>query len=306
MIKKSFIVFAIALLLHIVIRDIAKPEIEITQMPWQANQQIGQRFLYSTDTIDNIFTGSSISFHLDFDGTIEEITNIAFTGESAQKGVNLVATKGKITGLYPKKIYIEMNTLGKLSNMRASVFDDIIYNPFLFYPRQYVHSLRDGKQPLPWVATLAEKYVTPHIIPHQYKLFEDHLKYVETEEEKRAKIEVVKNFVPNKRFNKTTLSQEEKDEIEHKFTTNLNHLIEHGCTPFFVEAPVSDKYRNSQEYVTIREIIERNYSQYMYIHYPSDSNFMTYDGLHLTQTDRPRYSAYLRSIMDSITCAERK
>lgn len=302
MIKRSLFIFATALLLHIIIRDVVKPDVEVTQMPWQANQQIGQRYLYSKDTIQNIFTGSSMSFHLDFNGTKESITNIALTGESAQKGIKLVATKGKITGIYPKRIYIEMNTL---SNMNPSVFDDIIYNPFLFYPRQYVSALRDGKQPLPWIATLAEKHMTPYIIPHRYEFLEKHIRYETTEEEENEKLKTIINFVPNERFNKTTLSQNQRITIENELTKNLSQLIENGCTPYFVEMPASDKYRYSQEYTTIREIIEKNYPKYAYIHYPSDSNFQTYDGLHLTATDSPRYSAYLRSVMDSITCAEK-
>lgn len=300
MIKKSLAVFALVLLLHILIRDVIKPDIEITQAPWQANQQIGQRYLYSTDTIDNIIVGSSLTYHLNFEGTKEQITNISFSGESAHKGIGLTIARGKLQGLYPKRIYIEINTL---DNYAISTFDETIYNPFLFFPRKYVPALRDGKQPFPWIATLSEKYVTPHIIPHQYKMFKEYLKYEEatTIEEKKT------DFVPNERLNIITLAKDVELTMEDKLTNNLTTLIENGCEPIFLEMPVADKHRNSAKYATIRDVIERNFpaSDFIHIQYPSDSNFQTYDGLHLTSMDSPRYSAYLRSVMDSISCVKK-
>lgn len=301
MIKKSLIVFVVVLLLHIIIRDVLKPEIEITQVPWQANQQIGQRYLYSSENIQNIIVGSSLTYHLNLRETKEPVTNLSFTGESAHKGIDLTVARGKLQNVYPKRIYIEINTL---DNYEKSIFDETIYNPFLFYPRKYVSALRDGKQPLPWLATLSEKYVTPHIIPHRYELFEDYLKYEESTSTKE--VEKV-DFVPNERLNIVELANNKELFMEQKLLKNLNTLIENGCEPIFIEMPVADKHRKSAKYSSIRATLERNYpvSSYIYISYPSDSNFQTYDGLHLTAIDNPRYSAYLRSVMDSISCAKK-
>lgn len=292
--------FALALILHIVIRDVAKPNIEITQAPWQANQQIGQRYLYSPENAENILVGSSLTFHLDLAGTKDSITNLSFSGESAYKGIDLAVAKGKTSGVYPKKIFIEINTLDHYSR---STFDKIIYNPFLLYPRKFIPALRDGKQPLAWVATILQKHILHYFIPNRYTLFESYLKY---EPNDREREEAKKAFVPNERLNISKLSPQAKLGIENKLVKDINLLIENGCEPIFFEMPVSDKHRLTKKYETIRAIIERNYpaKRYSYIGYSLDSNYQTYDGLHLSASDNPRYSAYLRASIDSISCLQ--
>lgn len=300
MIKKSLLIFAFALLLHIIIRDFVRPDIEITQVPWQANQQIGQRFLYSTQNIEDLVVGSSMSFHLDFSGTRDSITNISFTGESAHKGLQLILERGKMCGIYPQRVYIEMNTL---STYKQSVFDDIIYNPFLKLPRKYIPSLRDGKQPLPWVATIMEKNITPLIIPNKLSLLENYLMWTSNENEQDNKT-AKGDIVPNERLKDSDIPMEDELNIEKMLVNNINKLIEKGCEPIFYELPIREQYKASKRHKTLRAIIERNYpaTEYSYIGYPIDSNFQTHDGFHLTAKDSPRYSSYLRSMIDSLSC----
>lgn len=297
MIKKSFIAFAIILLLHIVVRDVLKPNVEITQVPWQANQQIGQRYLYDPNNSNNVVVGSSMSFHLDFAGTTDSIINLALTGESPHRGLELVIARGKMWGNYPKNIFIEVNTL---DNYGTSIFNETIYNPFLIYPRKYIPSLRDGKQPLPWMATIAEKSIIPYIIPNKLTAFENYLRIDTPLENKSTK----EDFAPNEIMKAIDLSEKQKSEMEKHFTSLVNTLLAKRCNITFYETPVNEKNRTSKKYAAIREMIERNYpaDQYPYIRNPLKLNFQTYDGIHISAKDNPKYSAYLRAAIDSLSC----
>lgn len=303
MIKKSFIFFFIFLVLHIVVRDVLLPDVTLGQAPWQMNQFRAQEYLYSTEDIENVLTGSSISFHFDTSMAQDSIYNAAFTGESSHKGVSMIGARGKLFGLYPQVVLVELNTL---DNYAKSTFEETLYNPFLFYPRKYIPSLRDGRQPLVFFAVLLEKYVTPHVIPHRYTLLEDIL----SPDRKEDVMDKEQKEVPvaHERLKALDISPKDKKNIEQRLNSELSALIENGCIPIFFETSVGENQRLSPKYQSLRDIVKNNYppSDFLFVENPIDSAFQTYDGYHLTGQDNKRYARYLFSKVDSLIASRKR
>lgn len=297
MIKKTLLIFVLLLILHIIVREKIKPEVTLSQSTSQINIIKGQTFLYDTTDVKYVLLGSSMSYHLQLNNSQKHIYNLALTGLSANPGIRLIEHRKDLINKKPNYVIIETNTL--TYHLTDSYLDEAIFNPLLYNLRTYFPSLRDGKQPLPWLSVQLEKQVIPHLIPNKLTLFEDRLKLTPTYAKTSLKQE---DILPNEGFKKQKKTEADKKHIENEITKNIKKIIDLNGIPIFFELPVNDENKNSETYKITRDLLNKEFIDkgYAYITYPADSNYQTYDGLHLTGTDVERYSRYLCTQIDSI------
>lgn len=297
MIKKTLIFFIIFLIIHILIRDVYKPDILLSQAQWQGNQVMAQDYLYSDkyNGIENIIVGSSMASRLIMDSlNYLNFYNLAFGGGSPNEGFSVIKSKG----IFPKRIFVEINLMNKVKN---NDFYDVLYNPVLYPLRKEIPAFRDGKQPLPLAIGLFDAYILTPVLPHRFSFF-DRFKKEEGNEEKKI------NLAEN---------EDTKDVIEAAFDTSMAAFAEtqeyiadfekNGTEIIFFEMP-TDKTNCKEEGIPqYRILTEKNYppNKYHYIPTPPCGSYTTSDGIHLGGGEIERYTHYFITQIDSLIRPER-
>ena len=103
-----------------------------------------QTYMSAGRDFDTVITGSSMCADLKLTGTAGRFCNLAFHGGCSLTGLELIVEKGRLTGRYPKTVFVEMNIsitggadddiIGKASGFDNAFFNRIEYRPdYLFY-----------------------------------------------------------------------------------------------------------------------------------------------------------------------------
>lgn len=287
MIKKSIYVCLVLFFINVLVRDVYKPHIILSQSQWQDNQIKAQNYLY-TDTIEfeNIIVGSSMSKGIIPDSLdCLNFCNLAFAGESPREGLELIIKKG----IFPKNIFIEIN---KILKPEDSDFANVLYNPILYPLRKEIPTLRDGKQPLPLLVALAEANIMNRLIPERLSFFHN----IRVDQEQN-------NYVRNI---KTRILSEEEKRIQMKAFSTLQQYIqilkENNVTIIFFEMPSDIVDCNSDLPPDYKDAICKNYppDKYLYMPNPECNLYKTGDGVHLMREDMIRYTSYFKTQADSL------
>lgn len=287
MIKKTLILTCILLAAHIIHRDYFKPDSRISMGQWQDNQIIAQEYLYSnTPPTNNIIVGSSVSKWI-YTDSLDNFTNLAFSGESAFEGLELISHRKE----QPKNVFIELNLILK----NNPNFNKTLYNPFFYEIRKYIPALRDGRQPLSTLKELLLKYgIKYNIPPHQFQSFPlfDTTKTPNIEQIKEGlRIEKREQYA-----NMPRATNEEEQIAVTRLKNHINILESKGVNIILFEVPTGEAYCSSARSTGLREIILKEFpmSKYTYFPFIECGEYKTSDELHLTPKEALRYTLHFR------------
>lgn len=283
MVKKTLLCCLLLLIVNFYLRDIYKPNIVLSQSQWQDNLISAQDYLYSElDTIDNVIVGSSMALRLTMD-SLPSFYNLSFAGETLEEGLGLIIHKG----VFPKRVFIETNTLTKVTN---SSFNSSLYNPVLAPLREKLIFMRDGRQPIPLLNVKFKENIIDHIIPASINL-----PILKTQKDKDQTI----NWVKTTTQQVLTPKQSEKIEEVRKL---IDILTKNNVDIVFFEMPEDRIDCNSQIIPLYRTITQQAYPLNRYTHFPTPKcgEYKTTDGVHLTLDEAKKYTSHFKAMVDSL------
>ena len=266
-----------------------------SQNQWQNNLIKAQKFIYNqNDSIQNLIIGSSLSSRLIYEN-LPNTYNLSFVGQSIFDGLKLVVNKPTP----PKNIFIEMNFVLRPESVD---FTNSINSPILYYPREYINSLREDKQP---IAVLGKISITK--IDEIKSIFSSKHNYI-----KKDSI-VNKSISNNVLFSKMLAlkikeySQVPSEEILQEsfdiLRDNVRKLESKGVNVIFFEMPINNKLENLPKSKAVRETFYKYFSpsKYKYISLPKLSKYETTDGVHLNKLEAMKYTTYFKSFYKNHT-----
>lgn len=261
-----------------------------SQNQWQDNVIKAQEFIYNdNDTIQNVIIGSSLSSRL-ITESFPHTYNLSFGGQSIFDGLKILTHKSYI----PKNIFIEMNLVLR---PESKEFTKSINSPILYYPRKYIFSLRENKQP---IAVFGK--ISLATLVNLKSILITNLNY-----EKKNTIRN-KSTNDNVLFSKTLAlqikdySQEPSQEILDRSFEILSEYVKilkaKDVNVIFFEMPVNVKLENLPKAKVIRKTFYKYFpaSKYNYIPFPNSFKVETTDGIHLNEYEAIKYTTYFKSI----------
>lgn len=316
MIKKTLITTLCLIALYALFKNLFLSDVRLAQSDWQIGQYYAQEYLYSDFSPKAVLTGSSVSFGFtSIQEDEENYYSITCAGENSLKGLKVLNIKGVQSGFYPDYVLIEAPTL----TAGETMFDMILYNPFLFHIRRYVPIFRDARQPLLWVAARLNRILPKYVIPYQYsagnniigpklnqiKTYYNKHSKASTSNKEQNKIQEIKeeNIFSNLNYNTSTplqlLDNDKHLLLQTEITSLVDSLIAHGTVPIFFFPPSQKAYK-TPKYNSIISILDEFYPADKYPHVINhpDSNFLNSgDGIHMPDN---RFERYLKQKVDSI------
>ncbi|GAB6007537.1 hypothetical protein [Dysgonomonas reticulitermitis] len=284
MIKKTLLGCLLLLSIHFYVREIYKPHVIQSQSQWQDNQILAQGYLYSnTDSIENLLIGSSMTLRLIMD-SLPNFYRLSFGGEAPRQGLGLVVYKGT----YPKRVFIEINTLIKETNDN---FSNSLYNPVLAPIREKFICMRDGRQPIPLLTLKVRVNIVERIVPASF--------YVKNENNRNTRVNNTGNIKIKKQ---ETLNAKQQEAFEE--TKNLiENLVRNKVEVIFFEMPQErDMDCKSGVYPLYRTVAESNFDngKYAFLPKPECGTYETTDGIHLGYEEAKRYTSHFKTQVDSL------
>lgn len=260
-----------------------------SQSQSQNNVIKAQKLIYNeNDTIQNVIIGSSLSSRL-ITESFPKTYNLSFSGQSIFDGLKILTHKSNL----PKNIFIEMNFVLRPESIE---FTKSINSPILYYPRKYIFSLREDKQPIAVFGKISldvlGKIKSNFSHVHNY--------------EKKENI-VNKSINNNVLFSKVLdlqIKEYSKEPSKKKLDESFEILRDYVKTMeakdvnvIFFEMPVNYKLENLPKAKAIRETFYKYFpsSKYNYISLPKLFKFETTDGIHLNKLEAIKYTAYFKS-----------
>lgn len=276
MIKKTFITFFILFISYsCFVAYIAPDWWHASQHQWQENKIKAQKFLYEENTFQNVIIGTSLSSRLIMD-SLPNTYNLALGGLGIFDGLSVLEHKSKL----PENIFIEINFVLKPEN---EDFTSSVFSTVMFYPRKYIFSLREDKQP---IAVLGQ---IPFLLKNRYRSPEKVKEKDNPIFEELLKDEIVE------------FSQKpEKDDLAKAFNKLRHHiktLENRGAHIIFFEMPVNEKLETLPFAKDVRESFYYYFSPstYEFTQLPRTIFFHTTDGLHLKESELVVYTKYFKS-----------
>ncbi|MCB9033312.1 MAG: hypothetical protein H6553_05705 [Chitinophagales bacterium] len=295
MIRKT-IIFTIFLLLTWSI-FLRYNSFSISQHQWQANIVNAEKFIYDTDSFDNVIVGSSLAQRLQMD-SLPNFYNLSLSGQCIFDGLNIIKNKNKL----PKNIYIEINVINREENKN---FNEIISSPILNVLKKNFLIFRTDKHPLSYVENRFFYPVTNFILDilhyglkNRIKLFFD----------LKNKENIADNSVFYKMLNLQINYYSEKtdtmkmDKLFNKLKNNIEFLESKGSKVIFFEMPVNPKLVQLTRACYLRNRIANDFPNNLFIKLPSNIKlYKTSDGVHLTPNEAKIYSDYLKDKIISLS-----
>ncbi len=281
MVKKTLFVF-ILLFAGYTFTLMLMPGSSVSQHQWQENVVKGEKYIYNqSDTISNVITGSSLACRIITD-ELPGFYNLAFAGQSVFDGLEIINKTEKA----PKNVFIEIN---KVFITPSADFTASLFSPLSFNSKKYCISLRSDKQPLAF------------IFPAIQNIFKNKKQVKKSESDPSTSNSVQKGI-----FNKMlTMQINEYSQIPDTNLVNKQFLLlatyakelkNKGINIVFFEMPLNPGLIE----LPLAKFIRANFykyfpeSQYNYINIPDCSDYVTTDGLHLTDLESGRYTAYFK------------
>ncbi len=294
MIKKTLVTFLILFCAYtFIVTYVVDPNRVVSEHQWQDNQIKTQRYLFSdNDSISAIIVGSSLSERLHMN-MLPHFYNLGLLGLGAIDGLATIKAKGN----YPKYIFIETNHIDRPLNDELK---NSIENPLMTPLRRHFISLRDGKQPLGFIAIpYAQKATAYGIYLLQFTLSKITSK--QTEQGSEISVNIFDKML--------TQSIEQQNKIPLNLDTEINILKKYvedasrqGSTIIFFEMPIQQQLCGLPRPMSIRKEIYKHFlrNQYRYIDIPDCAEYRTTDGEHLDYISAKKYTEYLKKQIESL------
>lgn len=298
MIKKALLSFFIIFITYtIIVTYVIDRHKFVSEHQWQDNQIKAQEYLYSnTDSIQNIIVGSSLADRLVV-GYLPDIYNLSMGGLGTFDGLQTITKKG----IYPKTVFIEMNKLDRKASMD---FTTSLNNPVMTFLRRYFISIRDGKQPMGFIAIpYGEKVTAYGLYVVQTAVHTIAGEIVTRKKEVTEEVDMVAKILPR-------LLEEEShipnaSDLE-KDAQNLKHYIDilekNNVKVVFFEMPIQHELCGLNKPVAIRDQFYKTFprDKYQYIDMPDCNDYTTTDGLHLDKESAKKYTFYFKDQMNKL------
>ena len=288
MIRKSLI-FALLLLAgySVFVERFAPSDWQASQHQWQENLIKAQRYVYSgAPPSAKMIVGSSLAQRL----VMEELpgfANLSLGGQSIYDGLSILTHQSQ----FPRTAYIEMNMMLREETLE---FTEALNSPVMYYPRKWLLSLREDRQPLGVLGSRFNKGVTEEVIPW-------------LKSKVRAGAPVADAGAAADLFPRLLEAQREvyaktpgKDLLETRFRSlegYVRKLQGKGVAIVFFEMPVNSSLMHLPQAETIRAAFRQHFPEpaFRYIEPPADDEFRTVDGVHLSPEEALRYTGYFQS-----------
>ncbi len=295
MIKKALLSFFIIFMAYtIIVTYVVDRHRFVSEHQWQDNQIKAQEYLYSnTDSIQNIIVGSSLADRL-IVGYLPDIYNLSMGGLGIFDGLQTITKKG----VYPKTVFIEMN---KLDRKASTDFTTSLNNPIMTFLRKYFISIRDGKQPMGFIAIpYGEKATAYGLYIVQTAVHTIAGKIVSRKEDGPEDVDMVTKILPR--------LLEEESHIPNnsdikKDTESLKHYVDilekNNVTVVFFEMPIQHELCGLSKPTAIRNQFYKTFprDKYRYIDMPDCNDYKTTDGLHLDKASAEKYTLFFKDEM---------
>jgi hypothetical protein len=290
MIKRILIVTVILFILYSAFVGFVAPTWwTASQHQWQDNVIKAEKFIYDTDSAENVIIGSSLSCRLAAD-SLPGVYNLSFAGQSIYDGLSILSHKKQV----PKNIFIEMNVVLRKEN---EDFTSVLNSPVLYYPKKIIPSLRNDKQPLGVLGLQLNNRIV------------------------RKTIIKLKSFIPGSQNERDTKLEQQKmlqklldlklqsyskapdpvllAECFNRLKKDVTALEARGAHVVFFEMPVNYQLNSLEMATVIRETFYEKFPApaYEYIAFPDSVSYETTDGMHLNKQEALSYTGYLRSRM---------
>ena len=298
MIKKALLSFFIIFITYtIIVTYVVNPHKFVSEHQWQDNQIKAQEYLYSnTDSIQNIIVGSSLADRLVV-GYLPDIYNLSMGGLGSFDGLQTITKKG----VYPKRVFIEMN---KLDRKASTDFTTSLNNPVMTFLRKYFISIRDGKQPMGFIAIPYGEKITAYGLYLAQTVVHTIAGEIITREKKGLEeVDMVAKILPR-------LLEEESHipntaDLE-KDAENLKHYVDilekNHVTVVFFEMPIQHQLCGLSKPEAIRKQFYKTFprDKYQYIDMPDCNDYTTTDGLHLDKASAEKYTLLFKDAMNKL------
>lgn len=295
MIKKTLIIFLILFGAHtVIVSYIANPDRYISEHQWQDNQIKTQKYLFTDlDSVDAIIVGSSLSERIHMN-MLPHFYNLGLLGLGPIDGMSVVKAKGK----YPQYVFVEINHIDR---QISDELKNSIENPLMTPLRHHLISLRDGKQPMGFIA-----------IPYGQKATAYGVYLMQT---------ALTSISPKHQLADTTNTSvdmvdkmlAQSIEYQNKIPDNLDIQIgllkeyvdimsQNGSTVIFFEMPIQPQLCGLPRSVAIRNKVYKAFpeNEYKYINVPECGDYTTTDGEHLDFSSAQKYTEYLVNQIKSL------
>lgn len=307
MVKKSLLVcLVIFFLYNVVVTFFWYPEIYMPEHQQQNNYITAQKYLYSNDRkiFEGIIVGSSLARRIDRDSLKKvNIYNMCFDGLSIYDGLNAIQIKGE----YPKRVFIEINVVDKDADKEMT---NMLNNPITNILRANIVAMRDGKQPMRFIAPPLEH----RILGFEYALYdwrhknrskkkndivpaigEDHLVSADTIKSEEAR-PVNKAFL-DRNIERYHLNSEKVYTYVDQLFYYVSDLQQNGTEVVFFEMPLHPLLLDTERTKTIRNAFLEKFpcEKYLYLDFTDFSEYSTSDGLHLEPKSALKYTNYFLS-----------
>lgn len=298
MIKKALLSFFIIFMTYTIIATYVVDRHKfVSEHQWQDNQIKAQQYLYSnTDSIKNIIVGSSLADRLIL-GYLPNTYNLSMGGLGIFDGLETIKKKG----IYPKTVFIEMN---KVDRKPSVDFTTSLNNPVMTFLRKYFISIRDGKQPMGFIAIpYGEKVTAYGVYIVQTTVHTIAGKVVTQRKNTVEEIDMVAKILPRLKEEESQVpnaSNLEKDILKLKYYVDI--LERNHVTVVFFEMPIQHELCGLNKPTAIRNQFYKTFSRdaYHYIDMPNCNDYSTTDGLHLDKPSAEKYSFFFRDEMNML------
>lgn len=284
MIRKALITAALLLVSYSAyIAFLAPASWAGSQHEWQDNLIKAENFIYSErDSFEHVILGSSLSCRLSM-RDLPEMYNLSFAGHSVLDGIEVILRSGKKV----RNVYIETNYPEKPEEAK---FVQSLFSA-LYYPRKYLHALRDDKRPLSIIGTKLSKSLTSRVTDRIQ------LMTARSGDSDPKPMGFTRQLTD---IRSQTYSQTPDDSLLAQSLRNLreriNLLEERGTKVVFFELPVNQRliYLASPSLTRSRYLEWFPATRYRHIPLPDSLDYVTTDGIHMNREDASRYTKYFK------------
>ncbi|KIA95106.1 hypothetical protein OC25_07130 [Pedobacter kyungheensis] len=238
----------------------------------QENQIRAEDFHFGNQTHDIIIVGSSMSEGLMLPGLSKRTTTLNFIGGGSLTGLALIKKKKKL----PKAIILETNWLERpLDENLIRPALNPIYSSFL----NYLPFLQEKNHPI--------NVLTGQLSSETHTInFNEAMRYVSY------------NMSRNVEFENKYVDTLQIKESAEKIKRYIDYFERHGVKIYMMELPVHPKMRSTKRNIETKRFVELYFKKVSRIPpYPNLNALQTYDGNHLVESSREKYSTFLTNFL---------
>ncbi|MGM9477286.1 hypothetical protein ACS5PU_12680 [Pedobacter sp. GSP4] len=238
----------------------------------QENQIRAEDFHFGSQAYDVIIVGSSMSEGLTLPGLNERSTTLNFIGGGSLTGLALIQQKKKL----PKAIILETNWLER------PLDENLIrpaLNPLYSSLLNYLPFLQEKNHPINVLTGQVSS--TTHAIN-----FNEAMQYVSY------------NMGRNMEFENKYVDTLQIKESAKKIKKYVDYFEQHGVKIYMMELPAHPKMWSTKRNIETKRFVELYFKKASRIPpYPNLNALQTYDGNHLVESSREKYSTFLANFL---------